>query len=189
MSIILRSPLLLVAGLVVFAARPATAQPPHPADVQRGRGPAGVEAPYDPATEVTLRGTVQEVKPMNTVVTVTHVMLNADHATVDVHLGPSSWVAKQSVSFNVGDQIEVIGSRVKYAGADVVVARQIRKSGQTLTLRDTQGISKWSRGSMIQGASRRSWVNEQSSGKEGRVCAHRLPECDRSSSPARGEPR
>ena len=84
---------------------------------------------------------------METVVTVTHLVLGtSDHRSVEVHLGPSSWVAKQSVSFKTGDQIEIIGSKVKVAGSDVIVARQIRKGGQTLTLRDTQGISRWSIG-------------------------------------------
>ena len=136
MKVILRSSLLLAAGLVALAAPPAAAQ-----------SNAAGEAPYDPATEVTVRGTVQEVKEMKTVVTVTHLVLGtADHGSVEVHLGPSSWVMKQSVSFKTGDPIEIIGSRVKYAGSDVIVARQIRKGGQTLTLRDTQGISQWSRG-------------------------------------------
>ena len=135
MNVILRLFVLLAAGLVAFAALPAA------------QSSVAGEAPYDPATEVTLRGTVQEVKEMKNVVTVTHLVLRtADHGAVEVHLGPSSWVAKQSVSFKTGDQIEIIGSRVKYAGSDVIVARQIRKNGQTLTLRDTQGISRWSRG-------------------------------------------
>jgi hypothetical protein len=65
---------------------------------------------------------------MTGVSTVTHLAIHtADHGTIDVHLGPSSWVAAQRVTFQVGDDIEVIGSRVKYGGADVVVARQIRK--------------------------------------------------------------
>ena len=145
MNVILRLFVLLAAGLIAFAAPPAAAQPPHPA-AQQGGAIAG-EAPYDPATEATLRGAVQEVKEMKNVVTVTHLVLGtADHGSVEVHLGPSSWVVKQSVSFKTGEQIEIIGSRVKYAGSDVVVARQIRKNGQTLTLRDTQGISRWSRG-------------------------------------------
>jgi hypothetical protein len=45
-----------------------------------------------------------------------------------------------------GDQIEVIGSKVKYQGADALVAREVRKGGKALTLRNVQGIPQWSRG-------------------------------------------
>ena len=150
MNVTLRLSVFLAAGLVALACGESSPESsPHtpPPEAQQSGGLAGVEAPYDPGTEVTLRGTVQEVRQMERIVTVTHLMFGtADHGTVDVHLGPTSWVTKQSVSFQQGDELEVIGSRVKYGGADVVVARQIRKGGQTLTLRDTQGISSWSRG-------------------------------------------
>lgn len=139
MNVVRQSSWLLAAGFVMFATLSAAAQ-------RSGSGAVG-EVAYDPATEVTLRGMVQEVKPMKTVETVTHLtLLKADHSTIEVHLGPSSWMAKQSISFRAGDQIEVIGSRVTQEGSDVIVARQIRKGKQTLTLRDMQGISQWSLG-------------------------------------------
>lgn len=85
---------LSVAVVIACAALPAAAQ--------RSGGGAGAEVVYDPATEVTLRGTVQEVKAMKTVTTVTHlVLLKGDHSTIEVHLGPSSWMAKQRVVFTL----------------------------------------------------------------------------------------
>jgi hypothetical protein len=59
----------VAASLIVFAV-PATAQPPRP----QPRDAIGAEAPYDPATEVTLRGTVQAVKQMTAALTVTHLL-------------------------------------------------------------------------------------------------------------------
>lgn len=145
MSGILRPVVLFTAGLL-FAAVPALAQPDHIRS--SGRDAIGAEAPYNPGTEITLRGTVQEVTHrMQDIVTVTHlVIVTPDHATTVVHLGPSSWLARQAMSFTPGDAIEVIGSRVKYGGAEVVVARQIRKGGHTWTLREMDGTSKWSLG-------------------------------------------
>lgn len=137
MNVGLRS-FVLAAGLVAFVTLPVAAQ---------RRVGGAVEAPYNPRTEVTLRGIVHEVKQMKDVQTVTHLGLRtADHAPIEVHLGPSAWVAGQSVTFEVGDELEVIGSRVKYGGSDVMVARQIRKGNEVLILRDTQGRSRWSQG-------------------------------------------
>jgi len=48
--------------------------------------------------------------------------------------------------FSKGDQTEVVGSRVKYEGTDVVVARQVKKDGKTLELRNATGVPTWSRG-------------------------------------------
>lgn len=143
MNVISRTSLLLAPCVT---AATLAAQPPQGGRLSRG------DMPYDPTAEVTVRGMVQEVRSMRDVVTVTHLVVNADHATTVVHLGPSSWVAAQTMSFHTGDEVEIIGSHGTYddpvtdAASDVVVARQIRKGGETMTLRDSQGISEWSRG-------------------------------------------
>ena len=139
MNIATRSVALLAVGVVVVATLSADAQP------RFGRG--AFEAPYNPRTEVTLKGTIHEVKQMQDVETVTHVVFRtSDHGQHEVHLGPTSWLGRQSLTLHVGDEIEVTGSHVMYGGADVIVARQVRKGDQTLTLRDTQGVSRWSQG-------------------------------------------
>jgi hypothetical protein len=137
MNVTLRSTALVAAGVVAVVTLSADAQP------RRGR--SAFEAPYNPRTEVTLKGTIHEVKQMPDVETVTHVLFHtSDHRSHEVHVGPTSWLGRQAMTFQVGDEIEVTGSHVMYGGADVIVARQIRKGDQTLTLRDTQGVSRWS---------------------------------------------
>jgi hypothetical protein len=111
---------------------------------QKGRG----QRQYDPSTETTVTGTVEEVKkvagqrggPGGT-----HLMIKTAQGSLEVHLGPTSYLEKQQFTFAKGDQVEVIGSKVKIESADVVIAREVKKGGKTLTLRDAQGVPVWSR--------------------------------------------
>lgn len=128
----------IVAAAVLSWSLPATAQPPGG---RRGPGPR-----YDPSTEVTLSGTAQEVRDMPSPSTGTHIMLKTDSETVEVHLGPSSFLADQKLELKAGDAVTIIGSRVKIAGADAIIAREVRSGARTVTLRDARGFPRWSRG-------------------------------------------
>ena len=102
---------------------------------------------YDPKAEATITGTIQEVKEVPGLGRGmgTHLTIKAGNDPYDVHVGPTWYLTQEKFAFAKGDQVEVIGSRVKYQGADVVIARQIKKDGGTLTLRDSQGVPLWSR--------------------------------------------
>ena len=103
---------------------------------------------YDPSTETTLKGTIQEVKQVtgrhgwNG----THLMLKTEAGELDVHVGPSSYVTGQGFTFAKGDQVEVLGSKVKMGGSEALIAREIKKGDKTLVLRNAQGIPAWSGG-------------------------------------------
>ena len=102
---------------------------------------------YNPNTEITVKGTVEKVTEIGRQGwTGTHLTLRTDEQTYDVHVGPSAYVAKSGFTFSAGNQIEVTGSKLKFGGADAIVAREIKKDGKVLTLRDRQGIPRWSRG-------------------------------------------
>jgi hypothetical protein len=47
------------------------------------------------------------------------------------------------VAFKADDQIEVTGSKVKQDGADLTLAREVLKGGETLTLRFKDGKPAW----------------------------------------------
>jgi hypothetical protein len=118
-------------------------------DAQR-HGPGPMGPAYDPATEVTLRGVVQEVRQIadwmgRRSITGTHLVLKTGEQTIEVHLGPSSFLATERLSFAVGDDIEVIGSRVQFSGVFVIVAREVHRGSDRLTLRDARGFPRWSR--------------------------------------------
>lgn len=130
---------LLAAIALSYPAAPE-AQPPGGV---RGMGPR-----YDPSTEATIRGTVQEVRqvPGRREVPGMHVVVKSDQESIEVHLGPSTFLAEQKLALQKGDVVEVVGSRVTIGDATAIIAREIRKGDQKVTLRDAQGIPQWSRG-------------------------------------------
>lgn len=103
---------------------------------------------YDPKTETTVKGTVENVTEQTgrRGFSGIHLGLKTADATYDVHVGPSAYVTQKGFSFVKGDEIEVVGSKVTMAGKDVVLAREIKKGDRTLPLRDAQGFPLWSRG-------------------------------------------
>jgi hypothetical protein len=103
---------------------------------------------YDPNTETTFKAVVQEVKevPGPGRGTGTHLTVKSGNDVYDVHVGPTWYLKQQKCTFATGDEVEVTGSKVKYQGADVIIARQIKKDGGAWTLRNARGIPLWSRG-------------------------------------------
>ena len=104
---------------------------------------------YDTATEVTLRGTITKVESHMGRMgwNGTHLVVSFESETLTVHVGPSNYIDQQGFSFAAGQQIEVTGSRIKFEGTDVLIAREIKKGEKVLTLRNSQGIPAWSRNS------------------------------------------
>ena len=103
---------------------------------------------YNPDTETTVKGKVEQVKQITgrRGWNGTHLVLKTDAETMDVHVGPSSYLVKQGFSFAEGDQVEVVGSRVKMGESEAVIAREINKDGKRLVLRDAQGVPAWAGG-------------------------------------------
>jgi hypothetical protein len=107
---------------------------------------------YDTTTEVTLQGSVEAVGQQSMgmmgsqTMGGTHLTLKTEKETVDVRVGPSWFLTEHKMTFAKGDQIEVTGSRVKFGNEEAVVAREIKKGGETLTLRNAQGVPAWAGG-------------------------------------------
>ena len=122
--------LALLAGVV--AGSPALAQKPLP------------KAPeYDPAAEVTIKGTVEGIHEAKLLIDHPglHVILKTETETVEVHACPVQFLRELDFTIEKGDTLTVRGSRPK--AADVVVAREITKGQVSLELRDKQGIPTW----------------------------------------------
>jgi hypothetical protein len=47
------------------------------------------------------------------------------------------------IVFKADDELEVVGSKVKQDGADLTLAREVVKGGDTLTLRFKDGKPAW----------------------------------------------
>jgi len=113
---------------------------------QMPRRPKGAPL-YNPATEITVTGTVEAENKITGRQGWggTHLQLKTESETLDVHVGPSWFLSQNKVTFAKGDQIEVTGSKVKFANADALLAREITKGGQKLILRNENGFPVWSR--------------------------------------------
>ncbi len=118
----------------------AVAQGPRSGGRGMGMGP------YDVKTETTVTGTVQAVQlhPGHGQGMGTHLLLKTKDATLDVHVGPSTYIEKQGFAFAEGDTVEVTGSMIKTN--DAILARIIKKNDKSLTLRDESGKPLWARG-------------------------------------------
>jgi hypothetical protein len=74
----------------------------------------------------------------------THLKLTTKEGIVEVHLGPSAYLAEKKFTINKGDFLGIKGSLVKIDGIDAVIARELTKGKDTLLLRDANGIPLWS---------------------------------------------
>jgi|SRR6185437_9006074 len=102
---------------------------------------------YDPATETSIKGTVENVTQVNRGrMTGTHLTVNAGGNTTEVVLGPAGFIADRGFTFQKGDAVDVVGSKVTMAGASYFIAREITTNGKTLTLRDKNGRAEWAGG-------------------------------------------
>ncbi len=107
---------------------------------------------YDVTTVVTLKGTVEEVMQVSGPGRMgggaggVQLKLKTDKETVVVHLGPRFYLEEQNFKLAKGDAVEVIGSRVKLEGEEIVVAREVVKDKTRLKLRTEDGMPLWSPG-------------------------------------------
>jgi len=97
---------------------------------------------YHRANEVTVRGTVVEVRDITRVGTPhgTYLILKTPTDTLSVHLGPRRWAAKGRSALSAGDPVEVVGCLVRPGESPILLAREVRKAGTVLTFRNVQGF-------------------------------------------------
>ncbi|MGC2478123.1 MAG: hypothetical protein WA485_27540 [Candidatus Sulfotelmatobacter sp.] len=106
---------------------------------------------YDTATETTVKGTVGELKlvpptggkPIAYLVTKTGSDQEKEKDTVQIFLCPKSFLDQMGIAFKTDEAIEVKGSKVKQNGADLILAREMVKGGETLTFRFPDGKPAW----------------------------------------------
>jgi hypothetical protein len=112
-----------------------------------GWGPGGQYGRlYDAKTVETVNGevtSVQEMIPFKGMGNGVHLMLKTDTETLSVHLGPVWYVERQDTEIDVGDKIDVKGSRISYEGKPAIIAAEIHKGDEVLMLRDATGIPMW----------------------------------------------
>jgi hypothetical protein len=111
---------------------------------QRGPGPKG--RMYNPQTEETFRAEVLKLETFTLPRgrhTGIHLVVKTDKGTIPVHLGPSFFVEKQSITFAPQDKVEITGSRINPPRGPVIIAREVKKGDKVLKLRNADGIPVW----------------------------------------------
>ncbi|HEY3971611.1 MAG TPA: hypothetical protein VGM18_01330 [Candidatus Sulfotelmatobacter sp.] len=100
---------------------------------------------YDPATETTVKGAVEQLKlvPPSGPKPIAYVVLKSGADSLDVFLCPKKFLDDMGIAFKDGEEIEVTGSKVKQLGADLILTRELQKGGETLTFRFKDGKPAW----------------------------------------------
>jgi hypothetical protein len=113
-----------------------------------GRGGASglLTAMYDPQTVTTVKGPVESlgiIPPTRVWGAIRSVVLKTDQGNITVYLSPDWYLAQQKISLKPGDHLEATGSKVTMGEQPCVIAKDFKVGGQTITLRNDQGVPVW----------------------------------------------
>jgi len=100
---------------------------------------------YDPATETKLKGVVEELKfvPPSGGKSLAYLVIKSGADTLQVFLCPKAFLDQMGTTFNPQDKVEITGSKVKQDGEDLILAREVDKGDDMLTLRFKDGKPAW----------------------------------------------
>jgi hypothetical protein len=105
--------------------------------------PAKTGPKYDMASEVKVKGVIDEVREVPGEFEGTQLVVKADTKTVLVHVAPSDFLKEIDTSFKKGDEVLIVGAKVPGATEEEILAREITDGNNTATLRDDKGIPIW----------------------------------------------
>ncbi len=110
------------------------------------RGAAAHAQRFDTSTVQTLSGVVSAVDRLTLhkgSPTGVRLMLLTGEERIPVQLGPAKYVDTQAVRLAVGDSVTVRGSRITYNERPALVAINVTRGADTLSLRDESGTPLW----------------------------------------------
>lgn len=116
-----------------------------------GMGMGGGMGPrlYNPQTVTTVKGVVEKLEELSMgpggsmSMKFREILLKTDKGSLMVHLGPIWYLDQQKFAVKVGDTLEVTGSQVTLNNQPAIIAREVKVNGQTVKLRNDQGIPAW----------------------------------------------
>lgn len=112
----------------------------------QGKGP-GPGFQYDPSTETTISGTIEQINQVDAMChDGTHVVIKTDKGNVEAGLGPTQFLTDQKLELKKGDTIQITGAKASTRRGEMFIARQVTSDGKTVTLRDEKGVPAWPRG-------------------------------------------
>ena len=95
---------------------------------------------YDANRETLLQGTVlsyTEDSPLPPIGA--HVTVQTSSGTVEVHLGPASYLRANHFSLSAGDPVRFVGASIAVNNGDVFLARIAQKGDQSVVIRSLRG--------------------------------------------------
>jgi len=101
---------------------------------------------YNPATVATVTGevvSVQEAVPAKGMTPGIHLSVKTAEGELPVHLGPIWFMERLDTPIEVGDKVEVKGSRVTFDEKPALIAGEIKKGDTVLVLRNEAGVPVW----------------------------------------------
>lgn len=105
---------------------------------------------WNPAAVETIKGevmtkdTITPAKGRSALPAVGMTLKKEDDYAIYVHLGPQWYFDKQELNINIGDKVEVTGSKLTVEGNTVLLVSSIKKGDKTWQFRDPQGFPFWS---------------------------------------------
>lgn len=108
-----------------------------------GQGAAKSGPKYDVASEVKVKGVIEDIRDVPGDLGGTNLAVKTDSKTILVYVGPGDFLKEIEVSFNKGDQVDVTGCKAPNTTEEVLLAREITVGSNTFTLRDDKGIPVW----------------------------------------------
>jgi DNA/RNA endonuclease YhcR with UshA esterase domain len=96
---------------------------------------------YDVKRETTLAGTVLNFSENSLLAPAgAHLSLQTAEGTVDVHLGPGSYLHENHFPIKLGDSIRVLGASVLVKARTVFLARMVQNGRQSIAVRSARGF-------------------------------------------------
>jgi len=67
-----------------------------------------------------------------------------DGKSTRVQVGPAWYLERQDLDIKENTRVQVTGARAEIEGQPVLMAREVQVDRQVITLRDAQGMPRWS---------------------------------------------
>jgi hypothetical protein len=108
-------------------------------------GKKAAKAKFDPATVVTVAGTVLGEQRVDTGKgpKAVRLVIKVGEQQISVQLGPDSYVDGQKTRFAAGDQVSVKGSKFTYGDKYGLIAQAVTRGSDTVVFRDPKGKPVW----------------------------------------------
>ncbi|MCI0532511.1 MAG: hypothetical protein L0Y74_11305 [candidate division Zixibacteria bacterium] len=72
-----------------------------------------------------------------------HLMVKTGEEEIEVCLGPEWYIQQQDIELQTNDAIKISGSRITLDEKPTIIAAEVKKGAEVLTLRDENGIPSW----------------------------------------------